>query len=390
MGERARVVVVGAGVLGASTTYHLAPSLGRDLVLIDARGVAGGPSGSSSAIIRQNYSNAETARLARESLDFFRHFSELTGGECAYRATGCLSLVGPEEVESLERNLTLQRSVGIDVRRVSFDEIRSLEPELALDGIAAATYEPDAGHADPALTTSGMVSRARDLGARTILHTAVRSVEVVSGRVSGLLTDVGRIDVETVVLACGPWTPRLLTPLGIDLPIRVSRHAVCVYERPASFPRAHAVIGDFPNGVYIRSEGEGLTLVGSLDEGPEVEADPDLFPSIVTLDESAELGELLARRYPLMRAGRSRGGWSSVYDVTPDWHPIVDELSEIRGLYVAAGTSGHGFKLSPALGRIVAGLVTGEGGASEAAFFRRSRFATGELVTGRYAHRIVG
>ncbi len=388
--ESFEIIIVGAGAVGSSIAYHLAALGHTNVALVDRGGVAGGPTGSSSAIIRQNYSNELTARLALESVRFFKEFAERTGDDCGYRATGCVSLAGVEEQAALATNVALQQRVGIDVRLVSLDDVRTLAPGISVEGVAAATYEPAAGYADPVLTAQGLVEAARAKGVRVRLQAAAQSVTVTDGRVTGVVTEAGPLGAERVILATGPWTNTLLGPVGASLPIRVTRHPVCVYERPDDFLGLHPVVGDFPNGVYLRAEGERLTLAGSLDIGPDDDVDPDAFATVSTFDEAATLGELAARRYPALGRANSRGGWAGVYDVTPDWHPVVDEIVEARGLYVAAGTSGHGFKLSPALGEHIARLLTGDALArTQLRPLRRSRFAEGSLMRSQYAHGIV-
>jgi sarcosine oxidase subunit beta len=388
----ADVVVVGGGVLGASTAYHLAcRGLGRTrAVLVERGSIAAGPTGYSSAIIRQNYSNPVTARMAFESVAFFQNFAELTGEQCGYHRTGCLSLAAAGESSVLRENVRMQRGVGIEVREVTHVEALAIEPHLSLDGSEAVAYEADAGYADPALTAGGMAQWARAHGVQLMLNSPVHGLIVEHGRIQGVVTARGEVRAPTVLLATGPWTNQLLEPVGVCLPIDVNRHGVYVFARPPGFRGNHPVVGDFPNGVYFRAEGADLTLVGSLDTVAEDAADPDNFASRVTLDEAVPYAERLVRRFPVMADAESRGGWAGLYDVTPDWHPILDAIPEVPGLYVAAGTSGHGFKLSPAIGRRLAGLVTGDAASiSELRPFRRDRFAVGELFVGRYSHSIV-
>ena len=388
--ESFEIIVVGAGAIGSSIAYHLAALGHTEVALVDRGGVAGGPTGRSSAIIRQNYSNELTARLALESVRFFQTFAERTGDDCGYRATGCVSLAGVEEQAALATNVALQQRVGIDVRVVGLDDVRTLAPGISVEGVAAATYEAAAGYADPVLTAQGLVEAARARGVRVRLHAAALGVRVAGGRVTGVETSAGLLSAAVVILASGPWTNTLLAPLGASLPIRVTRHPVCIYERPDDFLGLHPVVGDFPNGVYLRAEGERLTLAGSLDIGPDDDVDPDAFATGSSYDEAATLGELAARRYPALGRATSRGGWAGVYDVTPDWHPVVDEMGEARGLYVAAGTSGHGFKLAPALGEHIARLLIGDALArTQLRPLRRSRFAEGALMRSQYAHGIV-
>jgi sarcosine oxidase subunit beta len=390
MRRQADVVVVGGGVLGASTAYHLARRRGARVVLVERGSIASGPSGSSSAIIRQNYSNPVTARLALESLAFFQNFAELTGDECGYRRTGCLSLAAAADQAALHDNLLMQRSVGIDVRELTHAEAVEIEPHLLLDGSEAIAYEPDAGYADPVLTASGMAHWATRHGVDLQLNTPVRQIVVEHDRVTGVATDNGVIHAAAVLVAAGPWTNALLEPIGVPLPIEVDRHGVYIFERPSDFHGEHPVVGDFPNGVYFRAEGRDLTLVGSLDSTAEDRVDADAFVNRVTLDEVAPYAEKLVRRFPIMADATTRGGWAGLYDVTPDWHPILDAITQITGLYVAAGTSGHGFKLSPALGRLLAGLVASDPAAVAGLRpFRRDRFGSGHEFVGRYSHSIV-
>ena len=389
-GASADVIVVGGGVLGASTAYHLARLGGARVALVERGSIASGPTGYSSAIIRQNYSNPATARMALESVAFFQHFKELTDSDCGYHRTGCLSLAAAADADALRDNVAMQRSVGIDVREITANEATSIEPRIALNGSEAIAYETDAGYADPALTASGLAQWAGAHGVDLRLNTPVHRLIIEDGRVRGVATDHGSIAAPTVLVAAGPWTNALLQPLRASLPIEVNRHGVYIYARPAGFRGQHPVVGDFPNGVYFRPEGGDLTLVGSLDTTAEDAADPDHFVSQVTLEESMPYGEKLMRRFPVMADGEARGGWAGLYDVTPDWHPILDAVEEVPGLYVAAGTSGHGFKLSPAIGRLLAGLLSGETSAiDQLRPFRRDRFARGALFEGRYTHSIV-
>ncbi len=386
----ADVVVVGGGVLGASTAYHLARRGGVRAVLVERGSIASGPTGYSSAIIRQNYSNPVTARLAFESVAFFQHFAELTGDECGYHRTGCLSLAASADQAALHNNVAMQRAVGIDVREITPAEALVIEPHLFLDGSEVVAYEAHAGYADPTLTAAGMAHWAAEHGTELRLNSPVQQLIVERGRVRGVATERGPIYAAKVLLAAGPWTNDVLRPTGVSLPIEVNRHGVHVFARPAGFAGEHPVIGDFPNGVYFRSEGTDLTLVGSLDTVAEDAADPDAFASRVTLEESMPYAEKLMRRFPIMADAEARGGWAGLYDVTPDWHPILDAVAEIPGLYVAAGTSGHGFKLSPAIGRLLAGLVTDDAEAiGDLRPFRRDRFSTGDQFVGRYSHSIV-
>jgi sarcosine oxidase subunit beta len=391
MSTPADVIVVGGGINGASIAFNLAKE-GLKVTLIEKDFIAAGPTGRSSAIIRQHYSHDVTARMALRSLHIFQNFDEVVGGDADFHQTGFLLAARPEDVEQLEANVALQQAVGINTRIVSPQEVKELEPHISIQGIAAAAYEPESGYADPAATTTAYAGRAKELGARLQLDTRVRSLLVEGGRVTGVDTDRGTFQAGAVVVAAGPWTPLISETVGIQLPIRASRHQVATYRRPDDFDR-HMVFAGFADEVYIRPETGQLMLVGSIEpeEAEDEVADPDSFNERVDFDIVADFSERVARRYPVMERGSSAGGWASLYDITPDWHAIMGSLSGVEGLYCAAGTSGHGFKLGPAVGEMMADLIiNGEKPEADINMFSFNRFAEGEGVVGRYEYSIVG
>ena len=391
MSETADVVVVGGGCTGASIAFHLAErGVGR-VVLLEKGALASGPTGRSTAIVRQHYSNEVTARMARDSLRVFQRWSDRIGGTCGFVQTGFLVGVRESERAALEGNVALQQAVGIDVRIVGGDELRRLEPELFTEDLAAAAWEPEAGYCDPVSTTTSLAEAARARGARIVQGREVARIRVESGRVAGVDTAAGPIAAPAVVTAAGPWAQRLAGAVGVELPIEPSRHPVCAFRRPADFARGPMIYADFVHQFYLRPEIGDLCLVGSIDPAAAGNlADPDRYDEGVGIETITDFGERASRRYPALERGFSRGGWAGIYDVTPDWHPVIDAVPEIPGLFVAAGFSGHGFKLCPAVGDMVAGLVTTGRRDERLEFFRADRFRTGRLIRGKYDYSIVG
>ena len=385
------VIVVGGGINGASIAFNLAKE-GLKVALIEKDFIAAGPTGRSSAIIRQHYSNEVTARMALRSLRIFRHFDDAVGGDPDYHQAGFLLAARPEDVEQLKANVALQQAVGINTCVVSPQEVKELEPHVSIEGIAAAAYEPESGYADPAATTTAYAQRAKELGASLHLGTRVGSILVEEGRVTGVETERGTFQAGAVVVTAGPWTPLITKTIGIQLPIKASRHQVATYKRPDEFDRLMVYAG-FADEVYIRPETGQLMLVGSIEpeEAEDEIANPDSFNERVDFDIVADFSERVARRYPLMERGTSAGGWASLYDITPDWHPIMGALPGVEGLYCAAGTSGHGFKLGPAVGEMMADLIVhGEKDEADINMFSFDRFVEGGGVEGRYEYSIVG
>ena len=346
------VAVIGAGVHGASAAFHLA-SRGVRTVVIERTAPAGGPTGRSSAICRAYYTNAFLAGVARDSISMFREFEQHTGRGSGFRETGLLVLHPREDEAAVREVVPRLNAQGIPVDLLEPQQVLAEWPAFDLEGIAIAAFERDAGYADPVLTTQGLLERARELGAEIHLGHGVTTLEPDGGgwRIG---TDDGTwIGTGRILIAAGPWSRGLAAMVGADLPLTVERHIVATFAwgDDTRVP-AH---GDLPNGYYFRPEGEQLFLMGPLH--PERTVDPDDFDERLGTDEGSDLGARAVRRTPALQRATARGGWASLYDVSPDWQPVIGEIA--WGVFVDAGTSGHGFKLAPALGRHLADLLTG-------------------------------
>ncbi|HET7237113.1 MAG TPA: FAD-dependent oxidoreductase [Actinomycetota bacterium] len=346
------VAVIGAGVHGAAAAFHLA-ARGIHAVVLDPRGPAGGPTGRSSAICRAYYTNAFLAGVAAEAIAMFRDFAEHTGRGSGFRETGLLVLHPAEDEAVVRATVPRLNEQGIPTDLLEPAEVLAEWPAFDLEGIAIAALERDAGYADPVLTTQGLLDHAREQGTEIWLGHGVTTIER-EGTGWGLTIDDGtRVGAGRVLIAAGPWTKPLATQVGADLPLTVERHIVATFAWGDDDLRVPAH-GDLPNGYYFRPEGDELFLMGPLH--PEPTVDPDDFDERLGEEESHALGSAAVRRVPGLERATARGGWASLYDVSPDWQPVIGEIAD--GVFVDAGTSGHGFKLAPALGRHLADLVT--------------------------------
>ena len=382
----ADVVIIGGGVTGTSTAFHLTKRGVRDVLVVDKSFVASGGTGKSSACVRQHYTTAETCRMIRFALDCFQRFEDLTGGhQCGFRRTGYLLGVDDKMRKPMEASVALQRSVGIETRLVSPDEMHEIEPRLQIDDLVAGCYEPDSGYCNPAETAQGFARAARDLGARVLEETEVLSVLTKGDRVTGVNTTRGEIQAPRVVNAAGLWGSRIGAMMGLDIPISVCRHKINIVSWPEAVRRPHPMVYDFVTNIYTRPELGEHILVGGLDaEESHDLADPDHYKEGVSLDESTDALARVSHRFPVLAEGRIARGYAGCFDVTPDWHPIMDQVGP-EGSYVAVGFSGHGFKLSPAVGHMMAALVTeGPSGHPDLPTFRLSRFAEGKPIRGTY------
>jgi sarcosine oxidase, subunit beta len=385
------VIIIGGGIMGCSTALQLARRGGR-VALLEQKEIGYGSTGHSSAIIRQHYSNELTARMALYSLRVFQNFDEEVGDESGFTATGFVALTSAADRAGLEANVALQRRLGIRTEIIGPEALRELVPGLATADLVAAAYEPESGYADPNLTVNAYARAARRAGADIFVDTTVVGIRFDGERVTGVETNRGQFDAPQVLNSAGPWGARVAQMAGVHVPIDACRVQVAFFRRPDAVTQPHPVVVDFINATYFRSETGNLTLVGLIDPA-EADAivNPDSFDEAVDDSFIMDAGERLVARYPALEASGVMGGYASLYAITPDWHPIVDELIPGSGFYLCSGFSGHGFKLGPAVGVMTADLLTG---ASDPHFdptlFRLSRYAEGQPVRGLYDYSIVG
>lgn len=372
------VAVIGAGIHGASAAYHLAQR-GARVVVFEKTMPAGGPTGRSSAVVRAYYTNRFLAEVARDSIEIFSHFTELTGGgDCGYRRVGGAFLHSAEDAAQTQTVAAQLAELNVPVELLTGPDVSDLLPEFVLDDVAVVAWEPDAGYADPAGTTTGLCAAAVAGGATLRTQTRVWALRAQPDHVV-LESDDGVTLADRVLVAAGPWTRELARQVGVELPLRVERHTVASYAYGAASPVA-CVIGDIPGGYYLKPEGAAHFQLGALSPAPE--ADPDAFDQAISPDESLELGAAAIRRVPRLDAATQAGGWASLYDVSPDWQPVIGQIDE--RVFVDAGTSGHGFKLGPALGRQVAAMLLGDDVHPGLAQFHPARFDQGEMLASGY------
>jgi len=385
------VVVIGGGCTGSSTAFWLASRYRQRVTLLERRTVGSGPTGRSSGIVRMHYSYEPLVRLALRSVEIFTHFDEVVGGSADFKRTGFLLLAPPGQEAMVATNVRLQQSLGVATSALDRNAITSLDPRLRTDDVSAGVYEPDSGYADGYATATAFAAAARRHAAEVREATPALRVLVDRSRVTGIETPAGRIAAGAVLVAGGPWTRALLAPLGVNLPIRTTRHQVVLLETPPQVAPLNPVLVDLGTGIYVRPDVGGQFLVGSIEEGLDEEVSPDAFNEGTDFGFVEQVSRRLVQRVPAFSGVVVKGGYASLYDVTPDWQPVLGALPDIAGLFVAAGFSGHGFKLSPALGEALAGLVVeGRSATLDLAMFRFSRFAEGALIHSPYAHGIVG
>jgi len=386
------IVIVGGGVMGVSIAYALARRRVGQIVLLEKSFLGAGSSGKSGAIIRQHYSNRLTASMAQKSLRVFEHFEDVVGGPPVFTHTGMVIVVNERDRAGLDANLAMQRELGIDVRLVTHQELTDIDRNAHLAEDELAAFEADAGYVEAVQVVSSYAESATREGADIRQGVEVKNLVLQGGKVAGVDTNEGRYECRTLVLATGPWAAQLGREAGIQLPVQACRTQVALFRRPTHFGRRGPVYGDFVQGLYFKPTHGEMLHAGSI-AGEEINnpVDPNDY------DESADGGWLpqvrqrLSRRYPAMNRGYGRGGYGALYAITPDWHPILDRCPGVEGVYCAVGFSGHGFKMSPIVGQLMAELIVdGQAKTLDLAPLRLARFADNDLVKTPYAYGVMG
>jgi len=386
------MLIIGGGVMGTSIALQLARRRVGRVILLEKSFLGAGSSGKSGAIIRQHYSNRLTAQMAQHSLRVFERFSEAIGGPPVFTRTGMAIIVGEKDRAGLEANLVMQRELGIDVRLVSGQVLADIDPNARLAEDELAAYEAEAGYVEAVQVVASYAEAARQEGADIRLGVEVKTIITQGGKIVGVDTNEGRYESRCVVLATGPWAAQLGRDAGVKLPVQASRTQVALYRRPPDFGRRAAIYADFTQGIYFKPTHGEMIHAGSL-AGEEANApvDPDDYNEAADGPWLPQVRQRLSRRYPAMHRSYGRGGYGALYAVTPDWHPILDRLPNLEGGYCAVGFSGHGFKLSPVVGQLMAELIVDKQATTlDIAPLRLSRFDENDPVKTPYAYGVMG
>jgi sarcosine oxidase, subunit beta len=351
----AAVVVIGGGVIGLSTAYHLARRGVRDVVLLDKDALGSGSTSKAAGGVRAQFSDPVNVTLGARSLETFRNFSALFGQEIDLHQVGYLFLLStPESVAAFEANVALQNDLGIPSRMIGVEEARRLSPLVSTDGLLAAAYSPADGHCTPESVVLGYASAARRAGATLLPHCAATGIDVRDGCIVGVRTEAGTIRTDTVVCAAGAWSAEVGSWVGVDLPVTPLRRQILVTEPvPGLDPQTPFTI-DFDTTFYFHGEGTGLLLGMS---------DPEETPGFALTRSDAwlpRLGEAIERRAPALAEVGIAGGWAGLYEMTPDHNALVGRADTVANFLYATGFSGHGFLMGPAVGEVMRDLYLGE------------------------------
>jgi sarcosine oxidase subunit beta len=348
----ADIVIIGGGVMGASTLYHLAARGHSNLLLLEKEEFFGqGATGRCAGGVRYQFSTEINIRLSLESLPMLERFKEELGQDIDYRQCGYLIVCTNEHDKvAFERNVALQQSLGVQTEWLEGDQVRERLPLFHFEDAIGATFHLKDGLVDPNSVVAGYIGAASKLGATALNNIEVTGIETKQGRVTAVQTNQGKVDTGLVVNAAGPWAGLVGEMAGVRIPLKSIRRQMFTTTPLPDLPGDLPFVIDFAQSLYFHREGEGL-LIGMSNPDEKHGFDQNI-------DEAFELVNLEAAiaRLPVVEKAGMVSHWAGLYEVTPDAHPFFGHTS-VAGFFVVGGFSGHGFMHGPVSGKLMSELI---------------------------------
>ncbi|GLY32985.1 FAD-binding oxidoreductase [Kineosporia sp. NBRC 101731] len=351
---QADVVVIGGGVMGLSTAYHLAAAGVENVVLLESGQLGSGSTGKAAGGVRALFSDEVNIRLGLRGLETLRRFGQDFGQDIDLDISGYLFLLDNDaDLAAFEAGVELQNALGVPSRMIDVEEARRLSPPISPEGLRGALFSPDAGHCTPESVVAGYTGAARKLGVTILTGTPATGVFTEGGEIQAVLSPAGRIRTNTVICAAGAWSGRIADWAGVDLPVRPLRRQIAVTTPVADLPPDLPFTIDFGTSFYFHREGPGLLLGGTEKE------DTWGFDQSPTQDWLDDLASAMAVRVPSLGSVGIRRGWAGLYEMTPDHNALIGEAPGLSRFLYCTGFSGHGFLMGPAAGEVMRDLYLG-------------------------------
>jgi len=377
-------IIIGAGIHGVSTAFHLAER-GLKALVIEKNTLASAATGRSSGLVRMHYDLEPESRLAWVSFQYFRNWRERVGGESGFTRTGFIQLVPARHIEQLKANVLMHQRIGIPSLLVNRADVQRLAPLFNFDDVEAAAYEPESGYADPSATTASLMDAARSMGACLMQGCTVTDIQVKGGKVRGVATSEDEYFAPIVVNAAGAWAASVAQMVEVDLPIDTWRHDTMFVQRPKELGPSHPTVIDNANSMYFRPETGGLTLVG-LEDGNPLGESPDGYTDRAQPGFVERAIERICLRIPIMEQATLHSAHGGYDGITPDQRAVIGQMGP-EGFYLQCGFSGTGFKIAPAVGACMAELIVdGAAETVDIGAFNPKRFERGDLLKGKHAY----
>jgi sarcosine oxidase subunit beta len=348
----ADVVIIGGGIMGASTAYHLALRGQKNILLLEKEEFfCQGATGRCAGGVRYQFSTEINVRLSLQSLPMLERFKDEIGQEINFRKCGYLFvLTRPEDVKTFRHSLELQQGLGVHTEWLTPDEIHLRLPLMRFEDALAGSFNPEDGLVDPNCVVMGYVGASQRLGVQCLNNVEVTGIQVAAGRIVAVETNQGTISTPMIVNAAGPWAGVVGQMADVAIPIVPYRRQMMTTSPLPEVPQDFPFVLDFAQSLYFHREGEGI-LTGMSNQNEKIGFDQ-------TVDEDFELINLEAAisRMPCLENAGLLSHWAGLYEVTPDAHPIYGK-APIEGFYIVAGFSGHGFMHGPISGKLMAECI---------------------------------
>lgn len=381
---RARIVVIGGGIVGASVAYQLAKLGERDCVLVERDRVSSGTSWHPAGLTANTRASHGLTELARHGIGVYAGLGEESGVPNGFNRRGSIAVARTRaRLTELRYNAALARHHGVEAELLGPAEIAQRHPLVDPDGLEGGLHVPHDGTVNPGGSVLGMVKVAAEHGVRVLEGLAVQELECDGGRVAAVRTSRGRIECEVAVLCTGLWSQELGRRFGAPLALHAAEH-VWMYTEPVDAPVWELpFVRDLDGHVYVRGYRDRL-LVGAFEPDGKPRADVsasfafgEFEPDLPHVAESLERAR---ERMPVLRELALERHLNAPESFTPDNLPLIGETAEVRGLFVAAGMNSQGVLLGPGTGRAVAEWIA-EGGPT---------MDLGEVAPGRFSRPQTG
>lgn len=355
MGEltnTADVVIIGGGIVGASTAFHLAEQGQKNVVLCERDLLAQASTGLCVGGIRQQFSHPANILLSQEVIRLFERFEEEFDVDIQFRQAGYIFLAQHSDTwEDVKTSVQIQHKYGVPVELLPPEEIKSRWAYLEVNDLEGGTFCPEDGYADPYLVAMAFANAARRLGVHIREQTHVTAISVEHGRIRGVSTTQGPISAPIIVNTAGAWGGEIARMAGLKIPVKPYRRQVFATKAFDLIPRPVPMVIDLDSLFYFRGEDPCIIL------GMSDREETSSFTTHVDRAFLERVIEAAVYRAPVLEKAEILRGWGGLYAITPDENPIIGAIPEIEGFLCAVGFSGHGFQHGPAVGRILAELI---------------------------------
>lgn len=374
--KTASIIIIGGGVMGASTAYHLAARGVKDILLLEKEDFFGtGATGRCAGGVRYQFSTEVNIRLSQASLPMLERFEDEIGQPVDYHKWGYLFLLTKkEEIDTFQRNIELQHSLGVKTEWLSGDEIRHRLPMMNLADVIAGTNHPEDGVVDPNSVVMGYINAAHRLGIKMHSGVSVDKIHVKNGKISGVHTPHGSVTAPIVVNATGPWAGQISELAGLSIPLTPLRRQWLTTSALPDLPPDFPFVIDFAQSLYFHREGQGvLTGMSNPNETPG-------FDQSIDYDWELTHAEAAIERLPMLEQAGLGFRQAGLYENTPDAHPIYG-ATPIEGFYIVTGFSGHGFMHGPISGLLMSEIILdGQASTVDVSMLDLARFEEDRLI----------